>query len=87
MSKPKNTLKPVLVVPTGTPDRLINAALESGYIPIPTSSPDNVQLLTGSTRWKGDDLLMAALSAIQGVTSRDERAKCVELLWDRIKDK
>jgi len=80
-------LAPVLVVPEDTPQAILDAALAAGYIPIPTKAPGYVQLLTGSHRWSGDDLLMAALGALQGANATHERSDMVKRLWDRIKDR
>jgi hypothetical protein len=78
-------LRPIVVLPENTPAKLVKEFLDSGYLPVCTDCPSKVILIRDAqTRWTGDDLTMAALSALLGDGAFGERTIFVRALFKRL---
>jgi hypothetical protein len=77
-------VKPIVVVPVGTPEESIKALSDGGYIPLKSIDPDAVKIVVPGSEILGDDLMTSALHAIAESDNPHVNTRFIRNLWKRI---
>ena len=74
-------MKPIIIVPANTKN--ISELRKAGYAVVLSDSPQNVVIVTPSSRIQGDDFIMSAMKAINNSGTNPQR-DFVQELWSRM---